>query len=133
MRLDEITKDEFVDRLKDPEVAEVKKWVREIDKAVNAKFPGGWTVEMDDPPIDFYADKYINITRDTEYRPSSLTLNDVFNIASEIISVPALHNVEFGYLNLHVDVDVQIDIAFGREGLYRNYSDEQLAGARITR
>lgn len=140
MRAKELTDDliqdkkaRFVDKLKDPEVAEVHQWAREIQSAIKAKFPGDWKVEVTDPPEDFYADKYIAIHRMSDKRPGSLILNDVFNTAAEIISIPALHDVKFGYMNSFVDVDMEIDIAFGREGLYKRYTPDDLEGQRMIR
>lgn len=133
MRLDEITKEEFLDTLKDPEVAEVKKWARDIDKAIKAKFPGNWTVEVVDPPGDFYADKHININNTSKYRPSEATVNKIFNIASHIIAIPSLHDVSFGHMNAYVSDDIQIDIAFGREGLFKYYTPDELEMHRMKR
>lgn len=133
MRLDEITKEEFLDKLKDPKVAEVNKWAKLIDREIKARFPGNWTVEVVDPPEDFYADKYININFVSDYRPSSATSNKIFNIASDIIAIPSLHDVSFGHMNAYVSDDIQIDISFGRDDLYKNYSPDELEMHRMKR
>jgi len=133
MRLDEITAAEFKEKLKDPEVAEVSRWAREIDTHVNKAFKGPWRVEVTNPPLDFYADKYIDIHRMTDYRPSEAVMNAVFNIAADVVAIPSLHDVKWGHRNEFVDVDIQLDIAFGREPLYKRYSPEELEKQRMNR
>ncbi len=133
MKLTEITAAEFQEKLKDPEVAQVSAWAKEIDTQVNKAFKGPWQVNVTNPHPEMYADKFINIHRMTDYRPSTEVLNGVFNIAAQIIAIPSLHDVKWGHDNKFVSKDIQIDIAFGREGLYTRYSTDELEKQRMNR
>jgi hypothetical protein len=133
MKLKEITAAEFKEKLKDPEVAEVKQWVKEIDAAINAKFEGNWEIELLDAPEDFYDDKYITINRMTSFRPSESVAYAAFNVAAQIISIPSLHDVRFAHMNQAIKQDIEIAIAFGREGLYTRYSPDDLEAQRMNR
>lgn len=133
MRLTEITAEEFKDKLKDPEAAEVSKWAREIDAKINKAFDGKWKVEVLDPPADFYDDKYITINRMSSFRPNDKVVYDIFNVAAQIISIPSLHDVRFAHLSKGIESDIEIAIAFGREGLFTRYNPEELEAQRMNR
>lgn len=133
MKLVEITAEEFRQKLKDPDIGQVHVWASKIEDAVNKAYNGDWKVEVVNPPEDFYADKFINIHRMTDYRPSTGVLYAVFNIAASIVAIPSLHDVKWGHDNKFVDVDIQLDIAFGREDLYKDYDPEQLERTRMHR
>lgn len=127
MRLFEITKEEFLDELKSPELAQAKAWARELE----AKLLGKWKAEVTNAPVDFYADYYIDIISLNDFTPSEADLIEVVKIASDIIPVWALHMYHLGYINNLVKVDVQLDIAYGREGLFKGYSDEEIEKSKF--
>ena len=127
MRLFEITKKEFLDEIKSPELAQTKKWERKLE----AELSGNWKVEVTSLPIDFYADYYIDIISLDDFTPTETDLIEVVKIASDIIPVWAFHQYHYGYKNNLVNVDVQLDIASGREGLFKGYSDEEIEKSKF--
>lgn len=113
MRLNEITKDEFVNRLKDPEKAQTIKWAKEIEN----KLLGMWTVEVVDSPEDFYSDHTINMKflGDTKTLTKQYLRRQVNTVAT-VIPEHAFYRNTFnidGY-------DIQIEVAYGREALYKD-------------
>lgn len=117
MRTDEITKSEFVNILKDPEKAQTIKWAKEIEN----KLLGVWTVKVVDSPEDFYSDHIINMKFHGNPKPGVVTipyLQRQVNTVATVIPEHALYRDTFnidGY-------DIQIEVAYGREGLYKKDS-----------